>query len=442
MPETVLIFSLVLIVLVSVIAAAYFYMQYRRLLGKDHRLSQAFEISREGVYYMDLQKHKTTVSDSYFRLLGYEPGSADFDPNCWLDFIHPDDRDWVTRSYDQIEQQDDTYISIRYRLLSRQQQYIWVLDRSKVVEYDAQGRAMKSIGTITQIDQLVEIEEALSQKNNELKDALDQLKNSQAKLVEAEKMASLGLMTSGLTYELNNPLNYVKGNVHPLRQDFKELKEYIESLRLKENLVTSPEGPAEEGVPDFDLLFNEIEVLLNDIEAGAGRSSEIVEFLQIFSFDKNSEKPMLLNINEIADTAIRLIHSRLGSNITIHKQFGEVKPVLGWPGRLNQSLVSLLCNSIEAIGELPEGHIYVSTFQKDDFAVVRIEDDGSGIDDRVRERIFEPFFTTKDQANGLGLPIIQSITESHDGHVTFVESEGNTVFELAFPSTIAGEQTP
>ncbi|MGB3468266.1 MAG: PAS domain-containing protein, partial [Cyclobacteriaceae bacterium] len=419
----------------AVIAATYFYLQYRKLQAKDADLSQAFEISREGVYYMNLDTQKTRVSDGYLRLMGYDPQSFDFDPDKWIDFVHPDDREWVRQSYEKIESKPDTYISIRYRLLTQDRSYIWVLDRSKVVGYDKDGIAERSIGTITQIDQLKEIEDALAVKNEELKDALEQLRNSQARLVEMEKMAALGMMTSGITFELNNPLNYVKGNVHPLRRDFQELKSFIETILQDEQVASSAIVREQTDLLNFDLLFTEIVTLLDGIKSGAGKSVEILESLQMFSFDKNSEKPMLLNLNEIISTAIRLISSRIHSNITLHKSYGEVQPILGWPGRLNQLFFCLLCNSIDAIGTRIDGNIFISTQQREREVVTRIEDDGEGIGNEIRDRIFDPFFTTRTHSSGLGLPIVKTIAESHDGYVRLLEDQSRTVFEVVIPIT-------
>jgi len=232
-------YLLIAITIIVSVLSIFLLLKYRDLKKKDNALAKAFEISREGIYYMDLLAHKTKLGDGYYRLLGYQPNEISVNPNTWMELVHPEDREWVSKSYENVEVKEDTFISIEYRLLTKDRQYIWVLDRSKVVAYGDSGQAQKSIGTIIQIDKLKDVEKQLQERNNQLETALTELKESQTQLIEMEKTATLGLLTSGIANELNNPLNYVKGDVHPLKADFKELSEFVTVLRDHEEFKRS-----------------------------------------------------------------------------------------------------------------------------------------------------------------------------------------------------------
>ncbi|MEL7147813.1 MAG: PAS domain-containing sensor histidine kinase [Bacteroidota bacterium] len=417
------------------ISTFYFARRYLKLQRSDESIARAFEVSLEGVYFMDLLKNQTRVGDTYYRLLGYEPDEFPFEPGIWKSMIHPEDLPGVMSAYENVEERTDTFVSIEYRLLTKSGDYMWVLDRSRIVKYDKEGRPTCSLGTITKIDQLKLAQESVQEKNEQLEKALKKLKQSQSQVVEMEKMASLGLLTSGIAYELNNPLNYVKGNVHPLKKDFKEIEEFITAVLDADDEKKIEVVQTMSVQYELRELFAEIHVLLNGIEEGAQKSSDIVKTLKMFSEDQNSEIPMLLDLNENLTSAIRLIHGRLNKKITIHKQYGAIQQVKGWPGKLNQVFTSLLSNAIDAIGD-GHGDITVISFQDKNLVKVRIEDNGCGIKLGLEEQIFEPFFTTKKGANGLGLSIVATVMKSHQGSVMLKKHDDCTCFELTFPVSL------
>jgi len=180
-------------------------------------------------------------------------------------------------------------------------------------------------------------------------------------------------------------------------------------------------------------LFAEINTLLEGIERGAQKSSDIVKTLKMFSNDQNSEKPMLLDIHDNINSAVQLLHGKIKSNITIHKKYGEIKQVNGWPGKLNQALTNLLCNSLEAINDDKKGNLYISTYEANGYIKIRIEDDGEGVDETIKTQIFEPFFTTKKGYNGLGLSIVKVVINTHKGDVGLIKNMSNTTFEISLP---------
>ncbi|MEL6558292.1 MAG: ATP-binding protein [Bacteroidota bacterium] len=428
-----MIYLISLITVFFVFTTVYVYLKYRKLQSKDRSLLMAIEISREGVYFMNLDTEETELSNSYFKLLGYEPDEISFDLKTWISHVHPSDREWVTNVYEKLDGKKDTYISIEYRLKTKGGSYLWFLDRSKVVAFNESGKAVKSIGTITQIDQIKKAEKEIEEKNRQLNEALSKLKKSQAQLIEMEKMTAIGMLTSGIANELNNPLNYVKGNVHPIRNDLADLKKYVSSISDNDDSGNSVAINSLNKAYNVDELFAEIDVLLDGIETGAENSSEIVKTLKIFFTDQNSEKPVMLNLHENIDSAIRLLHGRIKSHITIHKHFGQVQHINGWPGKLNQVFTNLLLNSIEAIDPVSKGNIYITTYQENDLAHVLLEDDGAGIDELIQNKIFDPFFTTKSDSNGLGLSVVKAVVNSHNGKVNVSRQDQKTQVHISLP---------
>lgn len=156
----------------------------------------------------------------------------------------------------------------------------------------------------------------------------------------------------------------------------------------------------------------------------------------MFSDDQNSERPIVLNLHDNINSTVQLLNSRIKSHITIHKQYGEIQLINGWPGKLNQAFTSLICNSIEAINESEKGNIYITTYQEEDFVNLLFEDDGEGVADVIKDKIFEPFFSTKNGYNGLGLPIVKTIIDSHKGQIMLSKHGAKTRIHITIPVSL------
>lgn len=272
---------------------------------------------------------------------------------------------------------------------------------------------------------------ALAETNKELGEALDYLKNTQTQLVNSEKMASLGQLTAGIAHEINNPINFVTSNIIPLKRDLSDLIGLLskyESLRSIE-LLANDEFQHIENYKreiDYDYLKEEVNILLAGMEEGAQRTAEIVKGLRIFSrLDESDLKKV--NINEGIESTLILLNSSFGGKIKLVKDFDEDAVLECYPGKLNQVIMNIANNAIQAIHESAmdeEGLVTISTKSANDRVILTIGDNGPGMTENIRNRIFEPFFTTKaiGQGTGLGLSIVYSIIESHSGRIT-VESE-------------------
>jgi signal transduction histidine kinase/streptogramin lyase len=258
-----------------------------------------------------------------------------------------------------------------------------------------------------------------------------------SQLIDSEKMASLGQLTAGIAHEINNPINFVSGNVAPLNRDFRDLMSILETY---DGLVRKYrlEGKFDEVEKmkkeiKFQYLVDEIEHLLRGIEEGAQRTSEIVKGLRHFSrLDEHDFK--LADIHEGLDSTLLILRNKMKDKIRIEKEYADIPKIMCFPGQLNQVFMNILNNAIQAMEG--EGVIHIRTGMERGLVVIRIRDNGRGMTEEVRKRIFEPFFTTKEvgQGTGLGLSISYGIVEKHNGSIQ-VESEPGqgTEFTIRLP---------
>lgn len=278
--------------------------------------------------------------------------------------------------------------------------------------------------------------EELLKTNDNLSSAMDELKDAQIQLVDAEKMASLGQLTAGIAHEINNPINFVKSNIGPLQMDIDDLISIIDAYQPLHEM------PADE-IPDklkavkrlkdkidIDYLKNEVENLVSGIRDGAERTVEIVKGLRTFSrLDEGEIKTV--NIYEGLDSTIVLLRNMLNENIIIEKDYKADGVIECFPGKLNQVFMNIISNAIHAIklkGDRTEKN-YIRIFSKevDGMLELHIKDTGVGMPDEVRRKIFDPFFTTKEvgEGTGLGLSIVYKIIFMHFGKIDVISSPGN-----------------
>lgn len=240
---------------------------------------------------------------------------------------------------------------------------------------------------------------------------LKELTNTQIRLVESEKMASMGTLTAGLAHEVNNPLNFVGGVVNPIRRDIDELKDYV----------------SEENRAKAQLLTDEIAVLLDSIENGTEKASQVVKkLLSLTPGRNNSNEFHRFNVSELINDIVRLVRKS-----TPHIEFyTEIEPethLIGNEIEINQVILNLLRNSIQAIPEGKHGIIKIICFKTDEGIDLSIEDNGIGMDEETAKNAFNAFYTTKENGlgTGLGLFISHGIIQKHGGEIRIDSSTDN-----------------
>ncbi len=276
----------------------------------------------------------------------------------------------------------------------------------------------------------------LQQTNHQLTDAYKVLEDAQIQLVEAEKMASLGQLTAGIAHEINNPINFVKSNINPLKLDVNDLFEVIDEYSKLH--IEEPEKVSSvlQGIDDFkksldmDFLKKEIYSLMKGIEDGADRTAEIVRGLRNFSrLDESQIKTV--NVHEGIDSTLIILRNIIPENIRVIKNFDADGEIECFPGKLNQVFMNILNNSIQAVAKKSlreQGQIIITTRDADAGSIeISIKDTGYGMTAEVKQKVFDPFFTTKEvgEGTGLGLAIVSKIIQEHHGKIDVISEPGN-----------------
>lgn len=315
-------------------------------------------------------------------------------------------------------------------------------DRINILKKEKEASQAEALQRAKENEQLVKeqniiLENKVEQRTHELRlsneslsVALENLKDAQTQLVEAEKMASLGQLTAGIAHEINNPINFVKSNINPLRLDVRDL---VDVLNEYDGLHTINDEPSYKRKLveidrfkkqiDLDFLQKEIDSLIVGIEEGAERTAEIVQGLRTFSRLDEAELK-IVNIHEGILSTLVILKNSTPYFVKIEKDFQAIGDIECYPGKLNQVFMNIITNGIQAIGakqeKTDEESIIITTRDIDNNHIqISIKDTGIGMTEEVKHRIFEPFFTTKDvgQGTGLGMAIVFKIIQKHEGKI-------------------------
>ena len=295
-------------------------------------------------------------------------------------------------------------------------------------------------------ENLAKIAEAQAKR---LQEALKDLQKTQAQLVQTEKMSGLGQMVAGVAHEINNPINFIHGNLQFAQEYTDNLLKLISLYQDKYPLHDSEINTFMQDI-DFEFLSKDLTKMVSSMKIGTERIKEIVTSLRTFSrLDEAEHK--VVDIHSGIDSTLLILQHRIKTTshrpaIKIIKIYGELPKVECYAGQLNQVFMNLLSNAIDALDEWDSNrspqertqnpcHIQITTALSDqDMVLITIEDNGPGIPDVIQNRLFDPFFTTKaiGKGTGLGLSIsYQIIVEKHGGHL-WCHSEPNqgTAFHI------------
>lgn len=297
------------------------------------------------------------------------------------------------------------------------------------------------------LEQNILLEQKVNERTNELRNAntqlqkaLSDLQNAQAQLVNSEKMASLGQLTAGIAHEINNPINFVTASIPPLRRDFDDLKDLISfyhqktSALLDDSELKSISDYKEQ--MDFDFLLQEITELINSVEEGAKRTTEIVLGLKTFSRLDESDANEA-HVHDLLDSTLIVLRNLTKGRVEINKEYdSSIDAIQCFPGKLNQVFSNVIANAIQALENTENPVILIKTIKGNTEIEVSISDNGPGIPDQIKDKIFDPFFTTKEvgSGTGLGLSIVYSIINQHNGTIEVESSEDSgTTFSIHLP---------
>lgn len=330
----------------------------------------------------------------------------------------------------------------------------WVLTTFTPLR-DRRGKVHRIVGTSFDITAIKRAEAELKQQRNTLQSTLETLKQTQAHLVQSEKMSSLGQLVAGVAHEINNPVNFIYGNLVHARQYIEDLLKLILLYRKQYPTPTPAIDEAIE-IVELDFLIEDLPKLLGSMQVGTERIREIVLSLQRFSRMDESEMKVV-NIHDGIDSTLMILQNRFRASpkspeIKVIRDYGRLPLVECWAGQLNQVFMNILSNAIDALsesgpGEGSQGCITVTTQTLGGGLVsISIQDNGAGVPSPIQRRVFDPFFTTKPigKGTGLGLAIsYQIITERHRGRLTCDSDPGvGTTFTITIPTRQHRQKAP
>ena len=307
-------------------------------------------------------------------------------------------------------------------------------------------------------------EAKLRERTQQLEETLQQLKNAQAQLVQTEKMSSLGQMVAGVAHEINNPVNFIYGNLIPAEEYIKDILALIKAYQVYYP-TPAPEIADKIHTIELDFILKDLQKLFASIKIGAERIKDIVKSLRTFSrLDEADMKKV--NIHEGIDSTLMILQHRLKEEpkrppIQVIKEYGDLPELECYAGQINQVFMNICSNAIDALEQIVHqgyssngswGNNFSDTLQNTycpllkirirtvlvdgKWVQIHIADNGPGIDYDAIAKIYDPFYTTKPigAGTGLGLAISYQIIQAHEGYLRCISEVGRgTEFIIEIP---------
>ena len=371
----------------------------------------------------------TALSDTENKVYGLEIGAVDY----------------ITKPFQKEEVISRISLHLKLNYLARD---LEVQNDLLLKEIEEKNIAETKLQTLTQ-----QLEQRVEQRTHELSESLNQLKQAQLQLVQQEKMSALGNLVSGIAHEINNPVGFLQGNLQPAQNYVQEL---IDLIRLYQDKNPQPGPEIIERIESMDLDFvcHDLMKVLQSMNMGIERIYNISVSLRTFA-RADREHKVLFNICEGIDSTLLILKHRLKANsnrpaIQVIKKLDDIPEIKCFAGQINQVLMNLLANAIDALDEVSvtqsfeyfERHpnviiIRAECLQQASAITLSIRDNGIGMDTKVQARAFEHLFTTKavGKGTGLGLAIAhQIIVENHHGSISLESTQGKgTLFTITLP---------
>ncbi len=288
------------------------------------------------------------------------------------------------------------------------------------------------------------LEQKVEERTKELASANEELKNTQVMMIHSEKMRSLGQLVAGITHEINNPVNFIHGNLIYLKQYSEQLLDLISNYEKYEENLSEEQRKELKQIKDnieLDFIREDLPSLIKSCQEGTERTKNIV--MDLKNFSRLDE--MVVNDIDLPkeiDTTLNILHNKIKNKIEIVKDYNPDIPIIeGYGGQLNQVFMNILDNACYAIQE--SGKIYIRLKKEKDYVIIEFEDTGAGIPEEQVKKIFEPFFTTKPvgQGTGLGMSISYKVIQRHNGTISVKSEIGKgTVFTIKLPIALKKEK--
>ena len=370
----------------------------KQLIDSNQYLDLALDGGGLGIWDWNLIDNSVAFDHRWAQILGYDISEIKMDVTTWSGNVHPDDLESCYKDInDYMEGKTDHYENT-HRMKHKNGEYIYTLGRGRFSDWDDEGKPIRFTGTIFDLTEKI---------NNE-----KELELQKAYAQHQAKLASIGELAAGVGHEINNPLTIIKG--------------YLAAMKKKLN------------TGDYDL--EEVNSYFDRVETAANRVSQIVKGLRTFSrIDKEEETEF--NVCDAIEESYQMvfeIYNNEGIEVEMQVPFDNQHNVFikGNRGNFQQILMNLLSNAKDALKDNKVKKLKLQTDLYDQSFILRVIDNGSGIDKKTIDKIFDPFFTTKavSAGTGIGLSLVHQFTKELNGKIE-VESELGigTEFKLTIP---------
>jgi PAS domain S-box-containing protein len=417
----------------------------QEIYRKETQYRAIFEAVNEGLAITDLETGKLIAANpAYCALHGYSyEDLLEMDP---LDLIKPENQFKFLEFLETVRSgQEFTCESI---CISPHGERFYADIKSVPFSYNGKLCGLSIMRNVTERKQM---ELAIQQKNQNLEQAMVELQQAQLQTVQSEKMASLGNLVAGVAHEINNPIGFLNGSINNAKDYVKDLLGHLE---LYQQCHPHPATPVQDNAEDIDLEFlrEDLPKLLNSMQGATDRIKNISTSLRTFS-RSDTEHKVSANLHEGLDSTLLILKYRLKANefrpaIEVIQNYSKLPMIECFPGQLNQVFMNILANAIDMFDEMAQTQsfeqlkanpqkITIQTEQRDGQVVIRIRDNGKGMDEATQAKIFDHLFTTKavGKGTGLGLAIArQIVVQKHEGQLDVWSELGqSTEFCIRLP---------
>jgi two-component system, NtrC family, sensor kinase len=423
-------------------------------------LRQLLDSIPDPVFVKDEDHNWVMVNQAYCQLMGIERsdrlGKTDYD----FMPMEQAELEWLMDEHIFATEAEDISEAYRVDALGEPQ----YLSTKKICFATDQGEKLM-VGVIRDMTDRKQIEDLAHDsalqaklKTQQLADALKELQQTQLQLIQSEKLSSLGQLVSGIAHEINNPVNFIHGNLVHVQQYLRELLMLLSAYREYQDFLPEHLLKIEQDI-DVQFILQDIPKLMASMQSGTQRIQDIVSSLRVFShLDESDCKPT--DLHEGLDSTICLLRSRLQNDsmcraISIDCEYGDLPLVECYGSEINQVFMNLLVNAIDALANRQATvlntrdtfvpMIVVKTKKCQNDVLIEITDNGGGIPKEVQKKIFDPFFTTKaiGKGTGMGLPIsYQVIVDRHQGKLSFTSTPNEgTTFKIQLPLALKNKAT-
>ncbi len=408
----------------------------KALQQKEEQYRSIFETVNDGLSIFDLETSKpVAVNPTWCQMYGYS--KEEFTNLKASDYIHPDSLHLFNNFIESVKAGKEFYC--QGVCIHKNGTLFHVEVKAASYIYDGKSHALTIARDISKRKQ---DEKVLKQRTQELEQTLNKLQSTQSQLIQTEKISQLGQLVAGVAHEVNNPVGFISGNLSHAKEYLKDL---IYILNLYRQEFPSPGDAIEEEIEAIDLeyLLEDLPKMVSSMKLGTDRIKDIMLSLRNYS-RTNSDEKKAVNLHEGIDTTLMILSHRLKAKperpeIKIVKNYADLPLVECYYGQINQVFMNLISNAIDALEESNEDKSYeeieqnpntiiITTAADDNWAIIIIADNGTGIPLQAKAKLFDAFFTTKVEGKGTGLGLsisYQIVTEKHGGTLECISSPGN-----------------